>query len=159
MCSPAPGPPCTCFAQGCASARDLLVWAVGFGAAGCGCCFERVWVRLPGAHGSRVGVWATPAGDLGWGCLGFPRLGGAFWNERGCLTLTPAWRHCWLRGRDLDPVILRARFSGLGFHLPGRPWVYDEPLIPFLLGTLGRWSVPGKRVTALHPKPVAQVEG
>ena len=73
MCSPAPAPPRTCFAQGCASARDRLVWVVGLGTAGWVCCFERAWVRLPGACGSSVGVCATPAGDLGWGCSGFPR--------------------------------------------------------------------------------------
>lgn len=56
-------------------------------------------------------------------------------------------------------ILLRVLFSGLSFHLPGRHWVCDVPLIPFLLGTMGSWPVPGKRLIALHPKPAAQVEG
>lgn len=31
MCPPTLPPPCTRFAQGCVTARDLLVWAEGFG--------------------------------------------------------------------------------------------------------------------------------
>lgn len=96
-----PAPPCTCFAQGCASARDLLVRVEGLWAAGYGCCFKRVWVRLPGAFGSNMGVWATPARDLSWGlqassghkehfgmrgCLISPQPGETAGSEAGACT-------------------------------------------------------------------------
>lgn len=60
-CPPLPPLPCTRFALGCASARDPLLfgrWAWGcrllLGGVG------RVWVCLPGAYGSRVGVLPRP---------------------------------------------------------------------------------------------------
>lgn len=33
------------------------------------------------------------------------------------------------------------------------------PSSPSYFGPLGSWSVPGKRLTALNPKPVAHMEG
>lgn len=49
-------------------------------------------------------------------------------------------------------ILWRALFSELRFHLPGRPCAWDGCLIPFLLSTMGSWSVPGKRLTALCPQ-------
>lgn len=107
------------------------------------------------ARGSRI--QSGSLGHLCWGSgleyLGFPRLGGAFWNERGCLTFTPTWRHCWLQGRDLDPMIWwRALFSEFSLHLPGRSCDYDGPLIPFLLWPFGELVSARQETHSLEPQ-------
>lgn len=136
MCSPAPAPPCTCFAQSCASARDCLVWVVGVGLqAGsaalrepgfaCQGLVDPVWEFVPPV----LGIWAGDA-QASPGRKEHLGMREAF---------SPAWRDCWLQGTEVDPVILlRALFSELRLHLPGRPRDYNGPLIPFLLSTVGK---------------------
>lgn len=86
----------------------------------------------------------------------------AFGNKRGCLTITPphnAKRLLALRQGPDPHDLVEGLFSGLSLHLPGRSYDSARPLNPFLLGTVGSQSVPGKRLTALNSKPSAQVEG
>lgn len=129
---------------------DRLVWVVGVGLqAGsaalrepgfaCQGLVDPVWEFVPPV----LGIWA---GDAQASPGREEHLG---MRE----VFSPAWRDCWLQGTEVDPVILlRAFFSELRLYLPGRPCDYNGPLIPFLLSTVGSWSVPGKRLTDLHPQ-------
>lgn len=83
MCCPALPLPAHALHRECASAGDHLVWVVGLGAAGWGCCFERAWVKparglwsqCGSLEPSLLGIWVRDA-------QAYPETQRAFRNER-----------------------------------------------------------------------------